>query len=208
MDKAQCSATCSSFFHATWWLIASSLSFIRRHLVSDREKPLNTLSIHTFHPGLPGRPRRYSWPLIRSAFCNYSTHLLSGVRGVQLVQALLAPPLSLLGPCVIFILRHFPRPPSFPLFRVFVLYTIIATFYLPTILNGPVFGFGPTARERGPRRDRSLLWSARSFCKDVKTVPRDKRSSTIKPLFLFLFNEKNIPFKENDKTQFSNTKGN
>lgn len=95
-DKAQCSATCSSFFHATRWLIASSLSFIRRHLVSDREKPLNTLSIHTFHPGLPGRPRRYSWPLIRSAFCNYSTHLLSGVRGVQLVQAL---------PCSSFVTR-------------------------------------------------------------------------------------------------------
>lgn len=125
----------------------SSLSFIRRHLVSDREKPLNTLSIHTFHPGLPGR---YSWPLIRSAFCNYSTHLLSGVRGVQLVQALLALPCSSFvtaRPLLHFYLTTLSSPAS-PLFRVFVLYTIIATFYLPTILNGPVFGFGPTARER------------------------------------------------------------
>lgn len=116
VDKAQCSATCSSLIHATRWLIASSLSFIRRHLVSDREKPLNTLSIHTFHPGLPGR---YSGPLIRSAFCNYSTHLLSGVRGVQLVQALLA------LPCSSFVtarpLRHFYLTTlSSPTFLAFV----------------------------------------------------------------------------------------
>lgn len=152
MDKAQCSATCSSFFHATRWLIASSLSFIRRHLVSDREKPLNTLSIHTFHPGLPGR---YSWPLIRSAFCNYSTHLLSGVRGVQLVQALLA------LPCSSFVtarpLRHFYlttlSSPASPLFRVFVSYTIIATFLSPDDSQRSCFRFRPH-RER----ERSTPW--------------------------------------------------
>lgn len=188
VDKAQCSATCSSFFHATRWLIASSLSFIRRHLVSDREKPLNTLSIHTFHPGLPGR---YSWPLIRSAFCNYSTHLLSGVRDVQLVQALLA------LPCSSFVtarpLRHFYLTTlSSPAFLAFVsrFCHVHDYCYILSPDDSQRSGFrfrSHRERERGPRRDRSLLWTARSFCKDVKTVPRDKRSSTYHQTIVLVF---------------------
>lgn len=131
---------------------------MRRHLVSDREKLLNTLPIHTFHPGLPGRPR-LSRPLIRSAFCNYSTS--RGVRGVQLVQALALPcpfvAASPLGPCVIFILRHFPRP---LLFNVFVSYDY-CYILSPDDSQRSCFRFRPPPR--GPSRDR-LLWSARSFC--------------------------------------------